>query len=69
MPLPFEPAVIPYATRYWFMDNRKARQELGVQFRSARETLRPTLDWLVASGVRRARAQTSRRATRHPPVD
>jgi dihydroflavonol-4-reductase len=48
--LPFDPAVIPYATLYWFMDSRKAREELGVTFRSARDTLAPTLDWLRAAG-------------------
>ncbi|KIL38069.1 hypothetical protein SD70_28785 [Gordoniibacillus kamchatkensis] len=46
VPLPFEPDVIPYATRYWMMDNTKARVELGVQFRSAEETLRDTLQLL-----------------------
>jgi dihydroflavonol-4-reductase len=50
VPLPFDPAVIPYATLYWFMDNRKAREELDVTFRSARDTLAPTLDWLRAAG-------------------
>ena len=50
VPLPFDPAVIPYATLYWFMDNRKAREELGVAFRPARDALAPTLDWLRASG-------------------
>lgn len=46
VPLPFEPDVIPYATRYWMIDNAKARTELGVRFRSAEETLRDTLQWL-----------------------
>jgi dihydroflavonol-4-reductase len=50
IPLPFEPSVVPYATLYWFMDNRKARTQLGVHFRSAREALQPTLAWLVESG-------------------
>lgn len=50
IPLPFEPAVVPYATRYWFMDNRKAQDELGVQFRPAPETLEPTLRWLQQAG-------------------
>lgn len=50
LPLPFNPAVIPYAVRYWWMDNTKARAELGVGFRSARETLAPTLAWLVDGG-------------------
>lgn len=47
LPLPFNPRVIPYATRFWFMDSSRARNELGVSFRSARETLAPTLDWLT----------------------
>jgi len=50
LPLPFDPTVIPYATLYWFMDNRKAREELHATFRSARETLAPTLAWLRAAG-------------------
>jgi dihydroflavonol-4-reductase len=50
LPLPFNPAVIPYAVRYWFVDNSKARTELGVEFRSARETLAPTLQWLREDG-------------------
>jgi dihydroflavonol-4-reductase len=50
VPLPFNPEVIPYATLYWFMNNSKACHELGVQFRGARETLRPTLLWLRELG-------------------
>ncbi len=50
LPLPLNPAIIPYAVRYWFVDNTKARQELDVQFRSARQTLAPTLEWLVENG-------------------
>ena len=48
--LPFNPHVIPYATRYWFMDSSKAQRELGVSFRSARDALAPTLLWLKESG-------------------
>jgi dihydroflavonol-4-reductase len=50
LPLPFNPEVIPYATRYWFMDNLRARQELNVTFRGAQETLKPTLRWLQNNG-------------------
>jgi len=50
IPLPYNPHVIPYATKYWFMDSSKATRELGIQFRSARETLAPTLAWLKESG-------------------
>lgn len=50
LPLPFNPNVIPYATRYWFVSSSRARDELGMTFRSARETLRSALDWLKASG-------------------
>lgn len=45
-PLPFDHNVIPYATRYWFMDSRKAQRELGVAFRSAKDSLAPALSWL-----------------------
>jgi dihydroflavonol-4-reductase len=50
IPLPFNPEIIPYATRYWFMDNSKAKRELNVTFRNARQTLAPTLRWLQESG-------------------
>ena len=50
MPLPFNPRVIPYATRYWYADNTKARTELDVTFRSAADTLRPTVAWLRTAG-------------------
>jgi dihydroflavonol-4-reductase len=47
MPFPVDPNVIPYATLFWLMDNQKARMELGATFRSARDTLAPTLAWLT----------------------
>lgn len=50
IPLPYNPHVVPYATRYWFVDNAKARLELGVQFRDARATIESTLAWLRAIG-------------------
>ncbi len=50
IPLPYNPHVIPYATRYWFMDSSKAQRELGVSFRPARAALEPTLAWLKESG-------------------
>ncbi len=48
--LPYDRNMVPYATRYWFADNSKARRDLAVQFRPARETLQPTLDWLKQAG-------------------
>ena len=50
LPAPFNPAVVPYATRYWFVDSTKARRELGVTFRGARDTMSATLAWLRESG-------------------
>lgn len=50
VPLPYNPHVVPYATKFWFMSSSKAQRELGVSFRSARETLGPTLAWLKESG-------------------
>lgn len=47
----FEPAVIPYAVKYWFIDNSKAKKELGVTFRSPREILEPTLKWAKEAGM------------------
>ncbi|MGJ3241706.1 MAG: NAD-dependent epimerase/dehydratase family protein [Opitutales bacterium] len=43
-------AVLEYASYYWFMDNGKARTELGVTFRDARATLEPVIAWLQAEG-------------------
>lgn len=40
------PAALEYSLLYWFMDNSKAQRELGIHFRSARDTLVPTLKWL-----------------------
>jgi dihydroflavonol-4-reductase len=51
LPAPFNPAVVPYATRYWFVDNAKARRELGLSFRNARETVQSTLEWLHERGL------------------
>ena len=51
IPLPYDPRVIPYATRYWFVDGSKARRELGVEFRDARATLAPTVAWLKHAGL------------------
>lgn len=51
LPFPFPPAVVPYATRYWFLDNTKAERELKHNFRSARATLTETLSWLKATGT------------------
>jgi dihydroflavonol-4-reductase len=50
IPLPYNPHVIPYATKFWFVSSAKAQRELGVSFRSARDTLAPTLDWLKQIG-------------------
>ena len=46
LPLPYNAHVVPYATRYWFMDSTKAQRELGVAFRGSRATIADTIDWL-----------------------
>jgi dihydroflavonol-4-reductase len=60
IPVPFNPHVVPYATRYWFTSSDKARRELGVSFRGARETIADTLAWLVATGRLGARPASVR---------
>lgn len=50
LPLPFNPAVVPYGTLYWYMSNARATGELGVEFRSARATLEDTVGWLRRAG-------------------
>ncbi|MDB4874343.1 MAG: hypothetical protein JWM41_789 [Gemmatimonadetes bacterium] len=50
LPLPYNPHVVPYATRYWFVDSSKAERELAVTFRGARETIGSTLAWLRETG-------------------
>ena len=32
IPMPFNPAIVPYATKYWFMNNSRAKRELGIDF-------------------------------------
>jgi len=51
IPMPFNPAVIPYAVKYWYVSNSKAKDELGVKFRSSEEVLRPTVEWLQQEGL------------------
>lgn len=46
IPLPFNPAVIPYAVKYWFVSNEKAKKELGATFRPPEDILAPTVKWL-----------------------
>ena len=50
LPIPYDARVIPYATRYWFVDGSKAQRDLGVKFRDARSTLAPTIAWLREAG-------------------
>jgi len=50
IPLPFNPAVVPYATLFWYMSNAKAVSELGVSFRDARATIEDTVRWLREAG-------------------
>lgn len=45
---PMHPDVVPYATRYWFVDSTKAKTELGYAPRSASETIDETVKWLQA---------------------
>lgn len=51
LPAPFNPHVVPYATLYWYADSRKAERELGVTFRSGRETIGSAIDWLRGRGI------------------
>lgn len=51
IPLPFNPAVVPYAVKYWFMDNSKAKKDLGMDFKSAEYALNSTVDWLFEAGL------------------
>lgn len=43
-------AQAPYAIRYWYMQNQKAIDALGITFRPAAAILKPTLDWLSKAG-------------------
>ena len=51
VPSPVEPGVLDYATRYRFVDDRKAHSELGYAPRPAREVLAPTIAWLYEAGL------------------
>lgn len=50
LPLGLDTSLLHYARHKWFVDNRKACDELGVTFRPAPEVLQPTLDWVEQSG-------------------
>lgn len=50
IPLPFNPAAVPYGTLFWYMSSAKAQRELGVSFRDARATLGDTVRWLRDAG-------------------
>jgi dihydroflavonol-4-reductase len=50
VPLSYNPKIVPYATRYFYVSNRKAREQLGATFRSARDTVTPTIIWLKEAG-------------------
>ncbi len=50
IPLPFNPAAVPYGTLFWYMSSAKAQRELGVSFRDARATLGDTVRWLREAG-------------------
>jgi 8-amino-7-oxononanoate synthase len=47
-PIPLD--VLPYATRYWFVDSSKAKRELGYRPRGAVDTLAPVVRWLRETG-------------------
>jgi dihydroflavonol-4-reductase len=51
LPSPVEPDVLDYATRYWFVNDRKARSELEYAPRPARVVLAPTIAWLYEAGL------------------
>ena len=50
LPTPVIPGVLDYATRFFFMDCTKAREELGYTPRPARECLEPVVRWLREAG-------------------
>lgn len=48
------PGIIPYASRYWFMDSSKAQRELGYCSRPAQETISEVVEWLQSTRSRDA---------------
>ncbi len=50
LPTPVVPDVLDYATRFFFVDCTKAREELGYTPRPARECLEPVVRWLRDAG-------------------
>lgn len=51
---PIPPDLIGYATRYWFVDCTKAREELGYDPRPAEETIRSVVAWIRQSELETA---------------
>lgn len=47
---PIASDVLDYAVRYWFVDNSKAKKELGFNPLPAREAISRTVRWLQTSG-------------------
>ena len=45
---PVEPALVGYLRHYWFLDDSKARRELGYGSRPARAILEPAVHWVQA---------------------
>ena len=46
LPLGLNPGLMPYAMRYWFMESRKAKQQLGWRPRPGRESITETIHWI-----------------------
>jgi dihydroflavonol-4-reductase len=55
LPTPVIPDIVDYGTLFWFVDCGKAERELGYTYRSADETIKDVVDWLIAEGLAPAR--------------
>jgi dihydroflavonol-4-reductase len=50
LPTPVHPDLLAHGVLYWFVDDTKARRELGYAPRGARETVGDVVNWLKAAG-------------------
>tara|TARA_B100000575_G_C23013100_1_gene583537 strand:+ start:44 stop:1015 length:972 start_codon:yes stop_codon:yes gene_type:complete len=50
LPTPVIPDIVDYGTLFWYVDSRKAQDELGYTYRSADETITDVVGWLRESG-------------------
>jgi hypothetical protein len=50
LPVPVNPDLLAHAVLYWYVDCKKAEDELGYSWRPAKETISDLVGWLESAG-------------------